>query len=78
MPHRAVLFLLLFLLTATAAISQQIIVSGKVIDSSGTAMEGVSVKLRHDKDSTGVITGKNGLFSLLLTIDKALTLQVSA
>ncbi|MEO8406432.1 MAG: carboxypeptidase-like regulatory domain-containing protein, partial [Chitinophagaceae bacterium] len=78
MLHRAVLFLLLFLMTATAAISQQIIVSGKVIDSSGTAMEGASVKLRHDKDSTGVITGKNGLFSLQLTSDKALTLQVSS
>lgn len=78
MFHRAVFLFFLFLIAALPAFSQKIIaVSGRVTDSSGLALEGASVKLRSDKDSTGWITGKNGAFSLQVTGERSIELRVS-
>lgn len=76
--HRRHLLLFMGLLIAACAFSQKTAeVSGRVTDSSGAGLEGVSVKLQTGRDSTGGITGRNGLFALRLPHATTLTLDIS-
>lgn len=79
MYRRLVLFLIISISISSFAFSQKTVeVSGKVTDSSGAALQGASVKLRSEQDSTGGITDKNGAFSLRMHVATSLTLEISS
>ena len=61
--HRQIVFLILGILLLTTAFAQKTVsIKGIVTDSSGTPMLGASVKLLAGKDSTGVVTERDGSF----------------
>jgi hypothetical protein len=52
-------------------------IKGTVTDSIGAPLQGASVKLKGAKDSTGMITGKDGGFSLQLPAASSMKLEIS-
>lgn len=63
--HRHIVFLILGISLLTTAFAQKTVsIKGIVTDSSGAPMLGASVKLLAGKDSTGVVTERDGSFTI--------------
>lgn len=78
MRHRHLCLLLLSLILASSAFSQKAaVIKGIVTDSTGTPLHGASVKILAGKDSTGMITGKDGSFELGLQAVSSIKLEIS-
>jgi uncharacterized membrane protein YgcG len=75
---RHLLLIFSFTLTTVAFSQKMVTVNGKVIDSAGTALSGASVKWKSGKDSTGIVTDKDGTFKLSLTGTTSFTLEISS
>lgn len=78
MPSRHLFLLISGLMILSSAFSQKIAsVKGTVTDSTGAPLQGASVKLRAGKDSTGMVTGKDGNFHLQLPAESSMKLEIS-
>ncbi|RYG34400.1 MAG: hypothetical protein EOO01_32285, partial [Chitinophagaceae bacterium] len=78
MRYRQLCLLISGLFLMSAAFSQKTSgVKGIVTDSTGAPLQGASVKLRGAKDSTGMITGIDGVFSLRVAVTSSLKLEIS-
>jgi len=78
MRRHILLLILIVMTTLTTAFSQQnVSVKGIVTDSSGSPLQGASVKIYAGTDSTGSVSGKDGSFSLSLPFSSSVKIRIS-